>query len=84
MYKGKIVEINRPKGYGFIETGEGTRVFFHQRWLKKIKFSDLNIDTEIAFSVNQGPRGPRAFNILFSTDIPLSKKDCIAELLFKD
>lgn len=84
MCKGKIIEIERSKGYGFIESENGERVFFHQRWLKKIRFRDLTVGDEVAFSVNQGPRGPRAFNMMLPEDMPLSKKQRIAELLFDD
>jgi cold shock CspA family protein len=63
MARGKITFIERPKGYGFIETEVGLKVFFHQRWLKKIKFRDLQIGDEVVFSINRGPRGPRAYNL---------------------
>ncbi len=84
MTKGKVVEIVKSKGYGFIETDIGERIFFHQRWLKKIRFKELDIGSEVAFSVNEGPRGSRAYNIIFSSDLPKPKTVRIAELLFKD
>ncbi len=85
MCKGKIVEIERSKGYGFIETEEEEeRVFFHQRWLRKIRFRDLEVGDEVVFTINQGPRGPRAFNMTSPGDIPISKKERIAELLSND
>jgi CspA family cold shock protein len=84
MSTGKIVEIERSKGYGFIEGANGERIFFHQRWLKKIRFRDLKPGDEVAFLINQGPRGPRAFNMIYPEDIPIPKKQRIAELLFND
>jgi len=83
MCKGKIVEIERSKGYGFIESDNGERIFFHQRWLKRIRFRDLKVGDEVAFTINQGPRGPRASNLIYPEDIPRPKKERIAELLFK-
>ena len=59
MNKGTISSIDRSKGYGFIESDDGIRVFFHQRWLKKIKFKDLNEGDEVVFLINHGPRGIR-------------------------
>ncbi|RKX21205.1 MAG: hypothetical protein DRP51_04645, partial [Candidatus Zixiibacteriota bacterium] len=63
MYKGKIISIERSKGYGFIQSEVYDKLFFHQRWLRKVKFRDLEVGSEVTFGVNQGPRGPRAFNI---------------------
>ena len=63
MNKGTIASIDRSKGYGFIESDDGIRVFFHQRWLRKIKFKDLNEGDEVVFLINHGPRGIRAFNM---------------------
>lgn len=84
MCLGKIVEIVKSKGYGFIETADGERVFFHQRWLKKLKFRDLEVGIEVAFTINMGPRGARAHNMCRPEDRPLPKKERIAELLFKN
>ena len=61
--KGKIKSIERPKGYGFIEADDGQKVFFHQRWLRKVKFKDLEEGDEVVFSINMGTRGPRAYNL---------------------
>jgi CspA family cold shock protein len=85
MLRGKIKTIDRARGFGFIAGDDGARVFFHQRWLKKIKFRDLNEGDEVIFEVNQGPRGPRAFNIALAS----SEENVLAETrnkngLFKD
>ena len=68
MARGKITLIERPKGFGFIETDVGLKVFFHQRWLKKLRFRDLKIGDEVVFAINRGPRGPRAYNISLSSE----------------
>ncbi len=83
MILGKIIEIIRSKGYGFIESEEGERIFFHQRWLKNLKFRDLNIGDDVAFMIKQGPRGPRAHNMMLPKDVPPTRQERIAELLFK-
>jgi cold shock CspA family protein len=84
MTTGKVVEIVKSKGYGCIETDLGEKMFCHQRWLKKVRFKDLCVGSEVAFSINQGPRGPRAYNIILSSDLPQPKTVRIAELLFKE
>lgn len=82
MIKGKIVVIERSKGYGFIEADDGSEIFFHQRWLRKIKFRELNIGDEVVFAVHTGPRGLRAYNL-----VPASYREEVkprpVELLFK-
>jgi cold shock protein len=80
---GVIKELVRASGYGFIESEDGHMVFFHQRWLKKIRFRDLNIGDEMAFLINDGPRGPRAFNLHLASDEEEIVRRPV-ELLFKD
>nr|MBN2277457.1 cold shock domain-containing protein [candidate division Zixibacteria bacterium] len=81
MDRGKIVSIERSKGYGFIEMEDGEKVFFHQRWLRKIKFRQLNEGDEVVFTINIGPRGPRAFHLnLADQEIQEIKTKRIAEL----
>lgn len=86
MERGKIKTIDRPKGFGFIETDEGTKVFFHQRWLRKIKFKDLKEGDEVAFEINDGPRGPRAFNVGIAS--PSDREELVrvraGDSIFKD
>ncbi len=85
MDKGKIKSIDRSKGFGFIETDDGDKIFFHQRWLRKIKFRDLSEGAEVVFSVNNGPRGPRAYHLcLAGLDDEESARVRRVEDLFKD
>ncbi len=60
MHEGIIKIIERSKGYGLIELPDGELIFFHQRWLRKIRFRDLRVGDEVAFTIVRGPRGPRA------------------------
>ncbi len=83
MTKGRIVVIERPKGYGFIEAEDGSEVFFHQRWLRKVKFRDLNVGDEVVFAVHQGPRGLRAHNLTPASEYEEAKPRSV-ELLFKN
>ena len=85
MFKGKIKSIERSKGFGFIETDEGEKVFFHQRWLRKIKFRDLNEGDEVVFSANMGPRGLRAYHLnLAGNEEGEQVRVTRADELFKD
>ncbi len=84
MFKGKVIEIDRPRGFGFIETDEGAKIFFHQRWLRKIRFRDLNIGDEVVFAVNHGPRGLRAHNLQLAADIDDMVQVSRGDELFKE
>jgi CspA family cold shock protein len=85
MYKGKIKSIDRENGFGFIEAEDGQRVFFHQRWLRKTKFRDLNQGDEVVFDIDQGPRGPRAFHMMLASDAGREEVRVRAvDTLFKD
>lgn len=66
MYQGIIVSIVRTHGYGFIENDVYDRVFFHQRWLRGVRFCDLKEGDTVSFDINTGPRGPRAFNLVIT------------------
>ncbi len=84
MYKGIIIQIERSKGYGFIKSEIFDKLFFHQRWLRKIKFRDLEVGSEITFCINQGPRGPRAHDICLAGQNEHKVKARPIEQLFKD
>ena len=68
MSRGVVVRIERNHGYGFIEMEEGTEVFFHQRWLKLIKFREIKVGSIVEFDLERGYRGPKAFNMCFADD----------------
>lgn len=68
MAKGVVVRIERSNGFGFIEMEDGKSVFFHQRWLKGMKFRDIRIGSIIEFDLEQGYRGPKAINMRFASD----------------
>jgi len=83
MTQGTIVEIVREKGYGFIEAENGRKIFFHQRWLKHVKFRDLRVGQAVIFDINEGPRGCRAHNLMRAEDKELFIKPRPIEALFK-
>ncbi len=62
MSQGKVKWYNETKGFGFIETSEGTDLFVHRSGLES-PFSGLNPDQEVEFDVKQGEKGPVAINV---------------------
>ncbi|SYZ72569.1 Cold shock protein CspB (modular protein) [Candidatus Zixiibacteriota bacterium] len=84
MFRGKVIEIDRPRGFGFIKTDSGEKIFFHQRWLRKIRFRELQIGDEVIFTINQGPRGPRAHNLRLAADAEEIVQVSRGDELFKE
>lgn len=84
MYSGVIASIERSKGYGFIEADDGEKIFFHQRWLRKVRFKDLHEGDEVVFTVNMGRRGPRAYNLNLAENEANMVEVNRGDRLFKD
>jgi CspA family cold shock protein len=51
------------KGFGFIETGSGTDMFFHMSAVEGTTFEQLQEGQRVSFTAGQGPKGPRAENV---------------------
>lgn len=68
MATGVVVRIEKSDGFGFIQTRDGREVFFHQRWLKEIKFRDIKVGSILEFDIDQGKRGLRAKRVRIAND----------------
>ena len=64
MARGKVKWFNEQKGYGFIEQDNGTNVFVHYSSVKGEGFKTLAEGQEVEFDVTQGPKGPKAENVV--------------------
>ena len=62
MSFGKVKWYNETKGFGFIESSDGTDIFVHRSGLLSA-FGELSPDQEVEFEVRQGDRGLVAFNV---------------------
>jgi len=62
MAQGTIKRLT-DKGFGFIATGTGKDIFFHQSNLAGVRFEDLREGQEVSFDPSEGPKGPRAENV---------------------
>ena len=62
MAEGTIKRIT-SKGFGFIENGTGTDMFFHSSSLEGVSYDDLQEGQRVSYNVGQGPKGPRAENV---------------------
>ena len=62
MSEGTIKRVT-DKGFGFIDTGKGTDLFFHMSAIEGARFEDLQQGQRVSYDEGQGPKGPRAENV---------------------
>ena len=61
--KGKVKWFNAEKGYGFIESEDGTDVFVHFSAIVMEGYKSLEEGAEVTFEVIDGAKGPQAANV---------------------
>ena len=64
MNTGKVKWFNAEKGFGFIETAEGTDVFVHFSAIQTDGFKTLEEGQAVTFEIVEGNRGPQAANVV--------------------
>jgi CspA family cold shock protein len=64
MARGKVKWFNEQKGFGFIEQESGPDVFIHYSAIKAEGFKTLAEGQAVEFDVTQGPKGPKAENVV--------------------
>ena len=62
MAEGTIKRLT-DKGFGFIETGTGKDIFFHNSSLEGVSFDELREGQKVSFTEGEGPKGRRAENV---------------------
>jgi CspA family cold shock protein len=68
MAAGKIKKLVNDKGFGFIETGDGSDIFFHHSTVQNAQFDSLREGQQVEYTVEQGGdrggKGPRAATVV--------------------
>ncbi len=64
MATGKVKWFNDTKGFGFIESDDGTDVFVHHNDIQGEGFKTLAEGESVTFEIVQGEKGPRAANVV--------------------
>jgi cold shock protein len=65
MAKGKVKWFNDAKGYGFIQVeGDNKDIFVHHSSIKAEGFRTLAEGEDVEFELVQGPKGPKAENVV--------------------
>ena len=63
MANGKVKWFNAEKGYGFIESEDGTDVFVHFSAIEMDGYKTLEEGCEVTFEVSEGAKGPQASHV---------------------
>ena len=61
---GTVKWFNAEKGFGFITGDDGNDVFAHYSQIKAEGFKTLDEGQKVSFDLAQGPKGPKAENIV--------------------
>ena len=61
--QGKVKWFNAEKGFGFIETEEGTDVFVHFSAIAMDGYKTLEEGAAVEFDVVEGAKGPQATDV---------------------
>lgn len=56
----RVKEINPEEGYGFLQTDDGRKIYFHRNSVLNDAFDTLDIDAQLEFREEQGEKGPQA------------------------
>ena len=61
--QGKVKWFNAEKGYGFIESEDGTDVFVHFSAINAEGYKTLEEGAAVEFEIVDGAKGPQAVNV---------------------
>ncbi len=64
MEKGTVKWFNESKGFGFITKEDGADVFVHYSAIQGNGFKSLSEGQTVSFEVVDGPKGPKAVNVV--------------------
>ena len=64
MVQGTVKWFNESKGFGFITTEDAGDVFVHNTSIQGSGFKTLAEGDKVSFDTEQGPKGPKAINVV--------------------
>jgi CspA family cold shock protein len=64
IMNGTIKRLVQGKGFGFIAADDGNEYFFHSSACSQTPFDELREGQNVSFERGDGPKGPRAENVM--------------------
>jgi CspA family cold shock protein len=64
MTQGTVKWFNDSKGFGFITAEDNSDVFVHHTSIQGNGFKSLAEGDNVSFDTEQGPKGPKAINVV--------------------
>jgi CspA family cold shock protein len=64
MAQGTVKWFNDSKGFGFITSEDGSEAFVHHTSIQGSGFKSLAEGDRVSFDIEQGPKGPKAINVV--------------------
>lgn len=62
--KGRVKWFDEKKGFGFIEHEGDKDVFVHYSQIQSEQFKTLDDGQDVEFTIEEGPKGPQAVNVV--------------------
>ncbi len=60
---GRIAKLMKEEGYGFIDSFDGSEIYFHRNSVLHNAFDSLEVGNEVRFSEEKGEQGPQASSV---------------------
>jgi cold shock CspA family protein len=61
--EGCVCRLHPEEGYGYIETRDGSEVYFHKNSVIEGDFDDIEVGNRVAYVEEQGEKGPQASTV---------------------
>ena len=61
--RGKVTKLFAYEGYGFLDPGDGTEIYFHRNSVLNDGFDRLEIGSQVRFTLGSGAEGPQASTV---------------------
>lgn len=65
---GQVKWFNEKKGFGFITNQDGEDIFVHYKDIQGVGFKTLNEKDSVSFTLEQGPKGLKAQDVVRVTE----------------